>query len=142
MNAADLQVKTTLIGAGYGDRSMVCRGALYETLEQILREDPEGNDDLVGRLRSILSEADERESQAEIELIRQLHPFIKGCPECGHRPDVGHGFITDTGEVLVVCMNHEGYGVTRGGRTLTEAVAHWNSDDWCLSGGCRKSFLL
>lgn len=142
MKAADLEVQTALIKAGYAARPMACRGALYETLEQLLREDPQGNDDLVGSLRSILSEADERESLAELELIRQQHSFINGCPECGHRPDVGHGFITDTGEVLVVCMNHEGYGVTQGGRTLAEAVAHWNSDDWCLSGGCRKSFRL
>lgn len=134
MKAADLQVQTALIKAGYEARPMTCRGALYETLAQLLREDPQGNDDLVGKLRSILSEAEERESQAELELIRQQHPFIKGCPKCGHRPDVGPGYLTDTGEVLVVCMNHEGYALAQGGKTLTEAVAHWNGDDWVLPG--------
>jgi hypothetical protein len=130
MKEADLQVKTALMEAGYEARPMGCRGALYETLEQLLREDPQGNDELVDSLRSILSDADVRECPAEHELMRQQHPFIKGCPECGSKPDVGSGYVTDTGEVLVVCMNHNGYAVVQGGKTLAEAVRSWNGDDW------------
>jgi len=145
MKAADLQVKTALIRAGYEGRPMDCRGALYETLEQLLREDPQGNDDLVGWLRSVLSEADECECRAELEAVRQQLTYIKGCPECGFKPDVGLGYVTDTGEVLVVCMNHVGYAVAQGGRTLMKAVEFWNDDRWTGGTGgvnCRRHFLL
>ena len=147
MKAADLQVKIALIRAGYEDRPMECRGALYETLEQILREDPLGNDDLVDGLRSILSEANKREGLAELENARLNHPFIKACPDCDQKPDVGPGHRSCSGEIVVICtdcMTDEGV-VMQGGKTLIEAIERWNRDDWTalvLKDSPRGRFLL
>ena len=148
MKAADLQVKIALIRAGYEDLPMECRGALYETLEQILREDPLGNDDLVDGLRSILSEANKREGLAELENARLHHPFIKACPECDQKPDVGPGHRSSTGEVVVICtscMTPEDGVVMQDGKTLIDAIERWNRDDWTapvLRNSPRGRYLL
>lgn len=144
MNPADLQVKTALIRAGFVGRPMGCRGALYEILEELLREDPEGNDDLVDELRSLLRAADVHERQAALEAIRLERSFIKACPECGQKPDLGPGHRSSTGEVVVICsacMTLEGV-VMQGGQSLIEAIDRWNDDDWAVAISPRESFLL
>ncbi|KFF42200.1 hypothetical protein JH25_27955 [Pseudomonas sp. BRG-100] len=145
MKAADLQVKSALIRAGYEGRPMDCRGALYEILKQLLREDPRGNDDLVDGLRSILSEAAEREGLAELESARLHHPFVRACPECGQKPDVEPVHRSSTGEVVVICpscMTLEDGVVMQGGKTLVDAIERWNSGGWASSASERKLFSL
>lgn len=139
MRTEDLQVQKALIEAGYGARPIECRDAMYDTLAQILKEDP-NNEDIVDRLRTLLSAADDLDHQAELELVRALHGSIKACP-CGDRPDTT-GIVANDGQVLVVCMHGPTEAVTRGGASLSEAIASWNSDDWTNSTVPRATFPL
>ncbi|PUA41473.1 hypothetical protein C5U62_31370 [Pseudomonas protegens] len=138
--ADEVWVRTALIRAGYSDWPLNDRGDLYDALEQVLKADPEGHADFVEPLRSRLSAGDQRAWRAELEQVRKLHGFIKACPECGHKPDLGYQSVA--GEVLVVCMNHPDGAVTEGGQSLAEAIARWNRDDVDPLGSERVCFPL
>lgn len=139
MRTEDLQVQKALIDAGYGGRPMECRGAMFDTLSQILKEDL-ANENFVDQLRTLLSAANRLDSLAELEIVRALHGSIKACP-CGDRPDTT-GTVASGGQVLVVCMHGPTEAVTRSGATLSEAIASWNSDDWTSSTAPRATFPL
>lgn len=138
MRTEDLQVQKALIDAGYGGRPMECRGAMFDTLSQILKEDL-ANETFVDQLRTLLSTANKLDSLAELEIVRALHVSIKACP-CGHRPDTS-GYIDSDDQVHVVCL-HEDEAITRSGATLSEAIANWNLDDWADSNAPRAIFPL
>ncbi len=141
MKAKDFDIRQQLIEAGYGARAVECRGDLHEILAQILAEDPSGNGELVDRLRSILSAADRFDSEASLEQARAVHQGVKACPECHLKPDLNY-LTTSSNKVFVSCMNHDGHVVAMGGVTLSEAIAHWNRDDWTDSAGTRAAFPL
>ncbi|WP_324729638.1 hypothetical protein [Pseudomonas chlororaphis] len=142
MRNEDLQVQAELIAAGYDPGSIDSRGAMHEVLEQILKSNPAA-EDFVDRLRQILSTADLLDGQALLEIIRAEHEGIKACPDpsCSERPDTT-GHLSNTGQILVVCMNHQGEAITRGGASLSDAIANWNQDDWFGSNEPRRLFPL
>ncbi|MGP5367285.1 hypothetical protein ACTXN4_07400 [Pseudomonas helleri] len=142
MKAEDLQVKEALVAAGFDVKAATTRAELHEVLTQILNENPTLHDDFVDRQRTILSDAQHREDHLEFVIARTEHPFVKACPECGYKPDVGLGYWSATDEVLVVCMNHSTGAVTRAGASLTEALKNWNADDWFSLGHARQQFQL
>jgi hypothetical protein len=140
VRAEDVQVQRELINAGYGGSAVECRGAMHETLEQILRIDPCGGD-FVDRLRTILSAADQLDKSAELERVRPEHLGVKACPDCGHRPDIGY-LVSSTEEIYVSCMNHQDGAIAFGAATLSEAIAGWNHDDWFPPQGERVLYHL
>ena len=132
MREEDLTVQQELIEAGFGDHPAACRGDLHWTLTTLMQNDPDKNGDLVDRLRVILSAADALDTAVELAKLKALHKVIKGCPDCGGRPDFFSGLLPGTGEGQVVCL-HAADATIRSGETLAEAIASWNSDDWTLS---------
>ena len=140
MRAEDFQVQRALIEVGHGECDVECRGAMYETLEQMLRVDP-CSGDFVDRLRTILSAADQLDKSAELERVRTEHLGVKACPDCGHRPDMGY-LVSSTEEIYVSCLNHQGGAIALGAATLSEAIAKWNHDDWFPPQGERVLFQL
>lgn len=140
MRAEDLQVQRELIDAGYDGGAVECRGAMYQTLEQMLRDDPD-HADFVDRLRTLLSVADRLDEQGELEQARAKDSGVKACPECGHRPDIGY-LVSPAEEIYVSCMNHQGEAIACGAVTLSEAIAKWNRDDWFPPQGERVLFQL
>jgi hypothetical protein len=138
----DKQVQTALAKAGYEGWPAGSRGELFETLARIRRQYPLVSEDFVDQQREILSKAMHQEEVVELGLVRILHPFIKACPECRHKPDLGSSYTTSNGEYLVVCMNHPLGAVTRGGVTLAAAVKSWNADDWFHETTPRDLFPL
>lgn len=132
MREEDLTVKQALIDAGFGEHPATCRGDLYWTLTTLMQTDPVKHGDLVDRLREILSSADALDTATELAKLKALHKVIKGCPDCGGRPNFFSGLLPGTGEGQVVCL-HEADATIRTGETLADAIASWNSDDWTLS---------
>ncbi|WP_426103048.1 hypothetical protein [Pseudomonas sp. PSPC3-3] len=142
MKKEDQQVRKALAEAGYKVWPAGSRGELLDTLAQIRKEDPEANGDFIDQQRHILDEVMHLENVAELELLRAQHPFVNACPECGHKPDVGPGYSTENGVVLVVCMNHSDGAVTQGGISLLAALERWDADDWFPPGVPREQFPL
>jgi hypothetical protein len=140
MKTEDLTVRQQLIQAGYDVRAVVCRGELHEILAQILADDATKGD-FVDGLRSILSTADRLDRKAALEQARAEQQGVKACPECHLKPDLDY-LTSSTDKVLVSCMNHDGDVIAIGGATLSEAIAHWNRDDWISSRTERVLFPL
>lgn len=130
MKKEDQQVRKALAEAGYETWPAGSRGELLETLTRIRKNETDAKGDFIDQLRQILDEAMDLEGIAELELLRAQHPVVKACPECGHKPDIGPGYTTASGVVLVVCMNHADGAVTQGGITLLAALERWDADDW------------
>ena len=140
MRAEDLQVQRELIDAGHGARAIECRGSMHETLADILAEDSDRYEDFVDRLRATLSTADRLDRQTELEQVRTEHQDIKACPDCHLKPDLDY-VSSDSNEIFVSCMNHD-HVVLMGGATLSEAIGHWNRDDWTGFEAVRELFPL
>lgn len=128
----DLAVKRALQKAGLLDNPVSCRGDLYWAMTTLMQAEPIKHVDLVDRLREVLSSADALDTVAELAKLKELHKFIKGCPDCGARPAFLSGLIPGTGEGQVACL-HETDVTMKTGETLAEAIANWNGDDWCLN---------
>lgn len=131
MREEDLTVKQALIDAGFGDQPATCRGDLYWMLTTLMQTDSVKYEDLVDRLRLILSSADALDTKVELAKLKALHKVIKACPDCGKRPRILSGLIPGTGEGEVACLHEEDVTMRRG-ETLADAIANWNSDDWTL----------
>jgi len=131
VRAEDLVVQQALAAAGFGDHPNSCRGDLHCTLTTLMQNNPDENGDLVDRLREILRAADALDSEVELVKLKAMHKVIKGCPDCGSRPDFS-GLLPGTGQGQVVCL-HEADATIRTGETLADAIANWNSEDWTLS---------
>lgn len=142
MKAEDLQVKEALLAAGFDVEPIAVRGDLFEALALILAQDPVGHEDFVDLQRTILTDAQHREDHVEYMRARAERSTVLACPECGQRPDVGLGYWSSTGEVLIVCMNHTSGAVTRAGHTLIGALQNWDADDWYAPGPVRQPFQL
>lgn len=138
MRTEDLQVQRLLIEASFGAHLVACRDDMFDTLSQILREDP-NKADFVDRLRTTPCAARELDREAELEIVRAQHDDIKAC-FCGRRPDT-FGYLDQDDRVTVVCL-HEAEAITRNGATLSEAVGNWNQDDWLESSAPRALFPL
>lgn len=147
MRSEDKIVQQRLIDMGYSAQQVECRGSMFGVLEQLLADPPAGQkssiEDLVDSLRDLLSLADRLDRRDRLDLARQVHKTIKGCPEpgCGRMPDIDMHHDSD-GQPLIVCMAHEDGAVVREGSTLIEAIANWNSDDWTGSTSLRGTFPL
>lgn len=137
MRAEDLQVQRELIKAGYDGSAVGCRGAMHETLEQMLRDDP-NNADFVDRLRTLLGKADHHDDQVELDQARAEHVGLKACPECRERPDI----VQSRGRVLIVCMNHAEGAIFQEGASVSAAIARWNCDKWTDVDNKRELFSL
>lgn len=137
----DDYVRSALTDAGYGALPLGDRPLLYEALALVLKDDPESFTDLVDHLRETLSLADDANRIAEIRRLAAKFRFIKGCPDCLCKPDFDCSKTTD-GKQTVVCFNHEGFAVGHQGRTIDDAIASWNRDDWIDSGIARPLFAF
>ncbi|NWC89999.1 hypothetical protein [Pseudomonas reactans] len=129
MEPEDVSVREALHKAGFGALPANTRGDLHWTLTKLMQSDPEGNGELVDRLREILGTAEARDNRIAFEQLRTLHKTIKGCPDCGSRPDFLEGLLPGRGEAQVVCL-HETDATIRPGLTLADAIESWNNDDW------------
>lgn len=137
----DDYVRGALTHAGYGALPLGDRPMLYEALALVLKDDPERLTDLVDHLRETLSLADDATRIAEVRRLAAKFRFIKGCPDCLCKPDLGCSTTAD-GKQTVVCFNHEGFAVGHHGSTIDDAIASWNRDDWIDSGITRTLFAF
>lgn len=142
MKAENVMVKDALVRAGFGSMPLETRGELFATLAQILKENPGKHGDLVDELREVLSAAVDRENEMDLVVAKSHHTCISGCPECDHKPDFGREFVTEDGQSLVVCMNHDQGAVTQAGDSLVSAIKRWNSADAHSPGQVRTQYPL
>ncbi|PRW84431.1 hypothetical protein [Pseudomonas fluorescens] len=142
MTEEDIQVQKALAEAGFGTWPASSRGELFDTLTRIRKGGLLAIEEFVDQQRQVLEKVASQEELAQFEQLRIQHPFLKACPECGHRPDFGPGYASADGDALVVCMNHPAGAVTQAGASVSEALERWNADDWLAPGLDRERFPL
>lgn len=138
---AEIKVRGALADAGYGALPLGDRGALYGALTLVMRDDPERFGDLVDELRAVLQSADDADEQDELERLREKFKTIKGCPFCHSKPDIQSALASES-EAIVVCNNHDGSAVWKGGSTIDRAITSWNSDGWIGPDITRTFFAI
>lgn len=132
MEPEDIQVQKALIDAGYGSRPVATHADLHSTLVDLYHEDPDGNEEFVERLRSILKVADKRAELIDLERELRLQGGIKGCPDCNLEPTITHNGG-------VCCTNNAAHGEPGSIGTycggLKENIVSWNDDySWIRLG--------
>ncbi len=133
-------VRKALTDAGYGALPLGDRPLLYSALELVLKDNPESYTDLVDHLRDVLALADRIDRLTEMRRLAAKFGSIKGCPDCGCKPDFEGS--TSGGQCAVVCFNHEPFAVGCGGQAIDDAVESWNRDDWITPGITRSLFAF
>jgi len=123
------RVRDEIIAAGIDVATLSGPGEIHQAILQLYHSDPDGNEPVVERWRSMLEPADVRAQAAELAEQFAAELGIKGCPDCHLAPTV-----TPRGHI--VCEQHlVDYKIGTYGRSYTDSVVSWNEDgSWIMLG--------
>lgn len=122
-------VREEMSAAGIDVATLNSSGSIQQAILQLYHSDPDRNEPVVERWRSILEPADTRAQEAELAEQFAAEKGIKGCPACHLEPTV-----TTSGHI--VCEQHpEDQKIATYGRSFSESVVSWNDGTtWIMLG--------
>ncbi|HBO5516271.1 TPA: hypothetical protein L4559_005201 [Pseudomonas aeruginosa] len=122
-------VRDEMIAAGIDVATLNSPGSIHQAMQQLYHSDPDRNEPVVERWRSMLEPGDTRAQEAELAEQFAAERGIKGCPACHLEPTV-------TPKGHIVCEQHpEEMKIGTYGRSYTDSVVSWNEDgSWIMLG--------